>query len=131
MIKTSAYLALAFGLVLGIGELMRNWGDWQWWPFWVVDYIAAALLIFGGQRALNTGTMRWLTAGWGFTAAMFWMSFFSHVDQLRRQADRHTGPMDEGNLTTIIGVMLAIALTGLLMALLGKRPDTHSGKDAT
>ena len=42
----------------------------------MVDYIAASLLIFGGQRALKTGTVRWLTGGWGFTAAMFWMSFF-------------------------------------------------------
>ena len=76
MIRISAYLALAFGVFLFIGEVVRNWGDWQWWPFWVVDYIAASLLIFGGQRALKTGTVRWLTGGWGFTAAMFWMSFF-------------------------------------------------------
>ncbi len=131
MIKLSAYLALAFGLVLGVGELMRNWYYWPWWPFWVVDYIAVALLIFGGQRTLNTGTMRWLTAGWGFTAAMFWMSFFSHVDQLRRGAGQFVGQMDVGNLTTLIGVMLALALAGLLMALLGKRPGTIIGKDAT
>jgi len=32
-----------------------------------------------------------------------------------------TGPMDESRLTTIIGVMLAMALIGLLLALLGKR----------
>lgn len=123
MTRISAYLALAFGIFLFAGELVRNWGDWQWWPFWVVDYIAAALLIFGGQRALTTGTVRWLSGGWGFTAAMFWMSFFSHVQNLRVPNRDHTGPIAESSLTLIIGVMLAIALIGFLMALLGKRPD--------
>ena len=121
MIRLSACLAIAFGIFLFAGEVARNWGDWQWWPFWVVDVTAAALLIFGGQRALKTGTLRWLTSGWGFTAAMFWMSFFSHLDNLRTQSLEPTGPMDESRLTTIIGVMLAMALIGLLLALLGKR----------
>lgn len=123
MIRISAYLALAFGTFLFIAEIVRNWGDWQWWPFWVVDYIGAALLIFGGQRALTTGTVRWLAGGWGFTAAMFWMSFFSHVENLRTQAIDHNGPVDEADLTLIIGVMLGIALLGFLMALLGKRAE--------
>ena len=126
MIRVSAFLALAFGAFLFIGEFARNWGDWQWWPFWLVDFIAAALLIFGGQRALKTGTLRWLSAGWGFNAAMFWMSFFNHIDNLRIQRFEHNGPIDESRLTTIIGVMLAIALLGLLMALLGKRPASDS-----
>ncbi len=130
MIRLSAYLALAFGLTLAVGEAMRNWGDWQWWPFWTIDYMAAALLIFGGQRALNTGTLRWLAGGWGFTAAMFWMSFFSHLDQLRRQADLHTGPMDERRLILIIGVMLGIALTGFLLILLGRRRDRKNDMGA-
>ncbi len=122
MIKASAILALILGSILFVAEIVRNWGDWQWWPFWVVDYISASLLIFGGQRALNTGTVRWLAGGWGFTAAMAWMSFFSHVENLRTQTHISTGPIEESNLTMIIGVGLAIALIGLLFALLGKRP---------
>lgn len=126
MIKLSALLALAFGGFLFVGEIVRNWGDWQWWPFWIVDYIAAGLLLFGGQRALTTGTVRWLTGAWGFTSAMFWMSFFSHIDQMRQGADQHNGPIDETLLTTIIGGLLAIALIGFLLALLGKRPDKRA-----
>ena len=123
MIRISAYLALLFGTFLFFSEMVRNWGDWQWWPFWTVDYIGVALLIFGGQRALNKGTIRWLAGGWGFTAAMFWMSFFSHIENLQTQARDHNGPINEQQLTAIIGVMLAIALIGFLLALLGKRPD--------
>ena len=41
---TAAYMAAAFGTFLAIGETVRNWGNWQWWPFWLVDYIAARCL---------------------------------------------------------------------------------------
>ena len=126
MIRLSACLAIAFGIFLFFGEFARNWGDWQWWPFWVVDFIAAALLIFGGQRALKTGTLRWLAGGWGFTASMFWMSFFSHVENLRVQGEATNGPIEESRLTQIIGVMLILALLGLLMALLGKRSRSEA-----
>ena len=123
MIRVSAYLAIAFGVFLFVGEMVRNWGDWQWWPFWVVDYIGAALLIFGGQRALKTGTIRWLSGGWGFTVAMFWMSFFTLVRNFRAGGPETNGPIAESPLTLIIGIMLAIALAGFLMALLGRRPE--------
>jgi hypothetical protein len=45
--KSAAYLALAFGVFLAIAETARNWGNWQWWPFWLVDYVAATLLVAG------------------------------------------------------------------------------------
>ena len=122
MIKISAYMALAFAAWLAVTEIIRNWGDWQWAPFWIVDYMAAALLAFGGQRALRRGTVRWLTGAWGFTAAMFYMSFFSHVYDLRTNVSNHNGPIDETTLTTIIGILLIITFIGFFLSLAGKRP---------
>ena len=53
----SSYLALIYGLGLICFETLVNWGQWQWWPYWLVDYVAAALLILGGIATLNTGFM--------------------------------------------------------------------------
>lgn len=121
MIKLSAMLAILFGLALAVGEVIRNWGDWQWWPFWLVDYVAAALLIFGGQRALNTGTVRWLTGAWGWTAAMFWMSFFAHIQPAHGNLDAPSGLIDRGQLVITIGIMFGLSIFGFLLALLGDR----------
>lgn len=123
MIRVSAFLAIAFGVFLAIAEAARNWGDWQWWPYWLVDYIAVALLIFGAQRALKTGTVRWLAGAWGWTAGTFYSSFFSHIERISVGAEDRVGNIDEQPLTIIIGVMLGISILGFLGAVLGKRPD--------
>jgi hypothetical protein len=119
MIKTSARLAIAFGAFLAVAEVVRNWGDWQPWPWWVVDYIAVALLLFGGRAALPSRphpTPAPLCGAWGFTCAMFYMSFFSHLETLDQKG---TGPIDAGPLTATIGVLFAITILGLGLSIVG------------
>ena len=114
MIRRSAFIALAFGVFLIIAETARNWGNWQPWPFWVVDFIAAGALIWGGLRTLNQGSSRLLSAAWGVTVGIFWMSYFSHVETLVEGVNVAKG---EGPLTLMIGLMLVVAIAGLFMSL--------------
>ena len=112
-------MAVVFGSLLAVLEAVRNWGDWQWWPFWVVDYVAAALLIVGGVVVLRRGVDRWLSAGWGFACAMFWMSFFGNYRDMV-EAGTAASARDQ-TLTLIIGVMFALTVAGLVLALAGRR----------
>jgi hypothetical protein len=109
-------LALPFALFLGAAEVVRNWGDWGFWPFWLVDYIAVALLAGGwyATRTRRPGGATLLAAAWGFTCAMFYMSFFGHVERLG-QAGR--GPIDERPLTAAIGLLFAVTVVGLASSL--------------
>ena len=119
MIKLSAWVAIAFGLSLAGLEVVRNWGNWEWWPFWVVDYVAVALLVVGGAMVLRGKSERWLTAGWGFACAMFWMSYFGHLEGVLKAGagvDPH-----EHRLTMIIGAMFALTIAGLVLALAARR----------
>ncbi|HAY06084.1 MAG TPA: hypothetical protein PKV67_03725 [Hyphomonas sp.] len=119
MIRRSAFMALGFGVFLAIAEIVRNWGDWQPWPFWIVDFIAAGALIWGGVRTLSQGSSRLLSAAWGFTVGIFWMSFFSHAQNLDAEVQETYagGSVNEGVLTLIIGAMLVFAIAGLIMSL--------------
>ncbi len=110
-----------FGLTLAILEVVRNWGAWQWWPFWVVDYIAAAMLIAGGLIALRRGATHLLCAAWSFACAMFWMSFFAHLDGTLKAGSAVS--MREQSMTTATGVMLAITAVGMISALLADSSD--------
>ena len=125
----AAWLALAFALFLAVAEVMRNSGVVQWWPFWVVDYVAVGLLLWGAAAVLWTPSANRggavLTAGWGFAAAMFWMSFFGHVDEIMRsgvQIDitNAQSAVDEPWLTVIIGVLFGITVLGLVTSLIAE-----------
>ena len=120
MPRTAAILALCFSAFLTLAELARNWGAWQYWPFWLVDFIAAALLAAGGvrvlQRRMRSGKL--LSGAWGFTTAMFYMSFWSHIAELDQPAD---GNFEQRPLTIAIGVLWAITIAGFVLSLLGAR----------
>ena len=119
MTRNSAFLALGFGAFLANAEIVRNRGNWQAWPFWIVDFIAAGALVWGGLRTLSRGSPRLLSAAWGFTAGIFWMSFFSYTQALSQgAADIYaSAPVPESMLTLIIGGMLLAAIAGLMMSL--------------
>jgi hypothetical protein len=131
----SARLALGFATFLAIAEVMRNAGEVQWWPFWVVDYIAVLLLLWGATAVLWTpGAKRGLpilAAGWGFACAMFWMSFFGHIDEIVRSGvavdmTNAQSALDEPWLTAIIGVLFAITVVGLVTSLLDRASEPQS-----
>ncbi len=115
--RLSARLAVASGVVLGIAEVVRNWGAWQWWPFWLVDFIAAGLLVSGGiavlKRRPNSAPL--LAGAWGFTVGMAYMSFWSHVETISGPSGANIA---HGPLTAIIGVMLVVAVACFVLALL-------------
>ena len=118
MTKWSARLAIGFAVFLAIAEIRRNWGDWGYAPFWIVDYIAVALLLYGGVRTQRRGAAAGLPAlagGWGFACAMFYASFFSHLQHLG-EPDR--GPDDPTALTAVIGALFALTIVGFALALL-------------
>jgi hypothetical protein len=124
----SAWLALAFGTFLAIAEVVRNDGVVQWWPFWVVDYIAVGLLLWGAAAVLWRPSERGLpvlTAGWGFACAMFYMSLFGHIAELQASGvevslTNMESAVDEPMLTIIIGVLFAITVLGLVTSLLAE-----------
>jgi peptidoglycan/LPS O-acetylase OafA/YrhL len=120
MLRAAAHLALVFGAFLALAELARNWGNWQWWPFWLVDFIAAGLLVAGASRTLRErpGGGALLAGAWGFTTAMFYMSFWSHIEHIDEAAE---GNLAQGPLTSIIGVLWIVTLVGFGLTLAAVR----------
>jgi hypothetical protein len=127
MLRIASILALAFGAFLAVAELARNWGSWQWWPFWLVDFIASALLIAGALRTLRAapGGHPLLCGAWGFTSAMFYMSFWSHVEHIHEAAE---GNFEQRPLTVVIGVMWAITILGFVLGVFASRPARATGR---
>lgn len=120
MQRACSLLALVFGVFLALAETARNWGNWQWWPFWLVDFIAAALLVWGAALTLRSRPhgMAVLSGAWGFTSAMFYSSFWSHIEHFDEAAD---GNLSQGPLTVVIGVLWGVTMVGFALALVSAR----------
>ncbi len=126
MIRLSAWLAVGFSLLYAVAEVLHNWGDWQWTPFWLIDYICIGLLSYGAWICLKTDEVRWLSGAWGATASVFYWSFFTHIQALRSDEIAHQGLVSSGFAATMIGFMLVIVIVGFVMSLLGKREKGSS-----
>jgi len=119
MTRNSALLALPFAAVLVICEFVVFMASGQAWPFWIVGFIVAGVLSWGGVRTLSQGSSRLLSAAWGVAVGVFWMSFFSHTEALNtgRESPYSDGMLSGGLLTLLLGAMLVAAIAGLLLSL--------------
>ncbi|MGF1463334.1 MAG: hypothetical protein ACFB2Z_09235 [Maricaulaceae bacterium] len=114
-VRLAAGLAAATGATLIVAETLFNWGDWQLWPFVVIDYVMSGLLIAGAFVALRTGATALLAGGWGVSAGVIWLSFFSHMFYAAPHpdfADTVSAPM----LIGLKAVLFVIAWLGLALS---------------
>jgi len=109
----SPRFALGFGIFLALAETARRWGNWPFLPLLLDDWIAGLFLVFGAVRSLrNWAAGRpYQAAGWAFTSGMMYGSFFSHLEHWSEPPE--AGWIPHGALVGIIGVLFAMALSGL------------------
>ncbi|NUM54675.1 MAG: hypothetical protein HUU46_13605 [Candidatus Hydrogenedentes bacterium] len=80
----SRYTALVFAIGLAIGEAVINWGHWQWWPLWVVDYGIVVWLLYGFVASRDPRRAHALTTAWAFAFGVFYIALFATLDGIRR-----------------------------------------------
>lgn len=110
-LSCSRYLALLFAAGLAIGEAVINWGNWQYAPLWIVDYVIAAWLILGFVKTRHGGKTSVLLSGRAFTAGVFYMALFVSLDP---EISIHFEP--DTALLVLVGFMLGISVIGFLCA---------------
>ncbi len=124
-----ARLAIATGLFMFVFEVVRNWGEWQPWPGWVIDYLCGSLLIFGGWQALRPPphqTTTFMCAAWGFFCCLLWGSFFGNVEHWEGE---NYGPIPQKLYTIMVGGFFAYAVVVFIWCMIATRPivdhDNH------
>lgn len=123
-LRISAIWALLLGSVLAALEIRANWGDWQFWPFWLVDFVASALLVLGtfAYWRGHPKAQALLAVGWAFTLGMAWMSFGLNLEAGPDPArDERLG----GAYLLLVGSLVASALVGLVLTMIGKPHATE------
>lgn len=76
----SRYLALLFAIGLAIGETIISWGNWQFAPLWMIDYLTAGCLLYAYYKTGNAENLHALVAAWAFSLGVFYMDLFVNID---------------------------------------------------
>ena len=120
-LQWSRYAALLFAVGLGIGEAAINWGNWQFAPMWIVDYVCVVWLFAGfyqtRSQAVSGQSIAMLASGWAFTAGVFYMALFISLDP--GFAKYNIGA--SGTILILIALMLLIAALGIGASFLAMR----------
>lgn len=104
MVRLGAAIAMIAGLSLAAIKFLL--AESLWWPFAVVEYLAATLLLTGAVVAWRSGRTAMLAAGWGFTAGITWSTLFHHLQKLVIPSAVEFG----------LAALLVVAVAGIVFA---------------
>ena len=129
--------AVGFGAFLVCGDTCLHLEDWlavpQHWtslPFLLDDWPAGLFLLYGAvvSRRNWVSGRPYQAAAWGFNSHLLFASFLGNLeDWSSSHATEHAWISDRA-LVVIVGVMLALALGGLVSTLVSTNPPSdYSG----
>jgi tellurite resistance protein TehA-like permease len=113
-LKMSQNVAFYAGPFLPVLETVRRIQIGGHFVWWLDDYIAGICLFWAGLLTKKdpVGGRHFLTAAWGFTCGMGYMSFCSHLLSAQVRRELFNGPV-----TIFIGLGMLLALSCLVGSL--------------
>ncbi|AOW20476.1 hypothetical protein [Urechidicola croceus] len=111
MNKLNKILAFCVAIGLAIGEAILNWGNWQYTPLWIVDYIIVIWLLLGVFH--KTKSKNILFGAWCFSFGVMYMALGVSTDP----KDVHSVDQNVIKLY-LIGLLITCSLVGLILSFL-------------
>ena len=108
----SRHLAWVYAVGLAIGETIISWGNWQFAPIWIGDYLVSLCLLYAFFKTREGENVHWLLAAWAFAIGLFYMDLFMNMDP---GLPAHLRPTTV--VMWLIVLVLVLALVGFFTAL--------------
>jgi len=80
--KKNLIVATFYSIVLAIVEEMLNWGNWQYAPLWIVDYLIVIILLLAVFMFKKNIQRLMLLLGWAFSAGVMYMVLFINLEPI-------------------------------------------------
>ena len=114
MDKWNRVIAFLFAVGLGIGEAVINWGNWQFAPLWVIDYLIVMTLLAGALVAERTLSKNLLLAGWSMAFGVMYMALFVTLDPGKAHVFNNNAVIQG-----LKGLLITVSLIGLFLSAKG------------
>lgn len=119
--KVNRVLATLFAIGLGIGEAVMNWGNWQYAPLWIVDYMIVIVLLVGAFQASTEKSASILKASWAFSFGVMYMALFVTIDP-DKEKYYNASPI----ILYLIGLLIMLSVIGIVLSILTEKSLTNA-----
>ena len=108
--KINLIIASLYSIILAITEVMLNWGNWQYAPLWIVDYLIVAILLSAVFVFKKNIQRLMLLLGWAFSSGVMYMVLFINLEP------KTTLTVLDNYILSGVGVALIFSLIGILLS---------------
>ncbi len=110
MRKVNSIIAIVYSVILALVEVFLNWGDWQYAPLWIVDYMIVIILLLG-VFVFKKNQRKVLLMGWSFSSGVMYMVLFINLEP--------TSTITKLDSYILYAVVLAlmVSLTGIFLSM--------------
>jgi hypothetical protein len=115
--KTNLIVATLYSIILAIVEVILNWGDWQYAPLWIVDYLIVIILLSAVFVFKKNIQRLMLLLGWAFSAGVMYMVLFINLEPIPTAV---ASPNIEGKLP-LVGLALIISIIGIVLTIIDSK----------
>jgi len=115
--KTNLIVATLYSIILAIVEAILNWGDWQYAPLWIVDYLIVIILLSAVFVFKKNIQRLMLLLGWAFSAGVMYMVLFINLEPIPTAL---ASPNIEGKLP-LVGLALIVSIVGIVLTIIDSK----------
>ena len=109
--KINLIIATLYSISLAIVETLLNWGDWQYAPLWIVDYLIVIILLLG-VFVCKEFQQKVLLLGWSFSVGVMYIALFLYLEP------ESIIVIADPTLLYAIGLALAVSLVGIVLTMI-------------
>jgi len=115
--KINLIVATLYSIILAIVEAILNWGDWQYAPLWIVDYLIVIILLSAVFVFKKNIQRLMLLLGWAFSAGVMYMVLFINLEPIPTAV---ASPNIEGKLP-LVGLALIVSIVGIALTIIDSK----------
>ena len=109
--KINLIIATVYAIVLALVETLLNWGNWQYAPLWIVDYLIVTILLLG-VFVYKESQRKVLLLGWSFSLGVMYMALFINL------APTSILTTLDSNILYSIGLAIIVSFVGIVLTMI-------------
>ena len=112
--KINLIVATLYSIILAIVEAMLNWGDWQYAPLWIVDYLIVIILLSAVFVFKKNIQKLMLLLGWAFSSGVMYMALFINLEPIPTTIK----PPNVEGILPLVSLALVVSIIGIILTMI-------------